>query len=94
VLRARVYSRVVDQTLVKFWANICKDDMLVLKQLVDAGKVTPEIDRTYSLSEAAAAFAYVEAGHTRGKVVITMKTAGVSPQAVWSVLWITNSCQS
>jgi NADPH:quinone reductase-like Zn-dependent oxidoreductase len=39
--------------------------------LVEAGQITPAIDRTYPLSEVPAAISYVEAGHTRGKVVIS-----------------------
>jgi NADPH:quinone reductase-like Zn-dependent oxidoreductase len=47
-------------------------DLAVLTGLIEAGKVTPVIDRTYPLSETAAALAYYGQGHTRGKVVITM----------------------
>jgi NADPH:quinone reductase-like Zn-dependent oxidoreductase len=39
---------------------------------MEDGAVTPVVDRTYPLSDAAAAFAYVGAGHTRGKVVVTL----------------------
>jgi NADPH:quinone reductase-like Zn-dependent oxidoreductase len=42
----------------------------VLKELIEAGKVTPVIDRTYSLSEVPEAIRYLEAGHARGKIVI------------------------
>jgi NADPH:quinone reductase-like Zn-dependent oxidoreductase len=44
----------------------------VLRDLLVAGKVTPVIDRSYSLSEAPEAIRYLEQGHARGKVVITM----------------------
>jgi NADPH:quinone reductase-like Zn-dependent oxidoreductase len=47
-------------------------DLVVLKELLETGKVTPVIDRTYPLSETPQAFAYVSEGHARGKVVITM----------------------
>jgi NADPH:quinone reductase-like Zn-dependent oxidoreductase len=47
-------------------------DLLVLKELIEDGAVTPVIDRTYPLSEAAEALRYVGAGHTRGKVVVTV----------------------
>jgi len=43
-----------------------------LQGLLEAGKLTPVIDRTYPLNETPAALAYVEAGHARGKVVITV----------------------
>jgi len=44
----------------------------VLKELIEAGKVTPVIDRTYPLGEAPEAIRYLEAGHARGKIVITV----------------------
>jgi NADPH:quinone reductase-like Zn-dependent oxidoreductase len=55
-----------------FVAKIRKDDLLVLKELVDAGKLRPVIDRTYPLSEAADAVRYVQTEHARGKVVVTV----------------------
>ena len=50
-----------------------QNDLLFMKQLVESGKVTPVIDRRYPLSEVADAIRYLEQGHARGKVVITMK---------------------
>ena len=55
-----------------FLAKITKEDLVVLTELFEAGKVKPVIDRTYPLSEAPAAIRYLEAGHARGKVVITV----------------------
>ena len=49
-----------------------EDRLAVLKELVEAGKITPVIDRTYQLSEVAEAIRYLEEGHARGKVVITV----------------------
>lgn len=49
-----------------------KADLLFMKELLEAGKVIPVIDRTYPLSETAEAIRYLESGHARGKVVITM----------------------
>ncbi len=43
-----------------------------MKELIEAGKVTPVIDRTYPLSETAEAIRYLEEGHARGKIVITV----------------------
>ncbi len=47
-------------------------DLLFLKELLEAGKVVPVIDRCYPLNEAAKAFRYLGAGHARGKVVVTV----------------------
>lgn len=47
-------------------------DLLVLKGLCEAGKVRPVIDRRFPLSEVPSAVGYVEDGHARGKVVVTM----------------------
>jgi NADPH:quinone reductase-like Zn-dependent oxidoreductase len=50
-----------------------QDDLITLKELVEAGEVTPVIDRTYPLRETAEAFRYLDEGHARGKVVITVQ---------------------
>ena len=54
-------------------ADLNKDDLATLAGLMEAGKVTPVIDRTYKLSEAAEALRYLETGHARGKVVVTVE---------------------
>jgi len=48
-------------------------DLVVMKELLEAGKVTPVIDRRYPLSEVPEAFRYLEEGHGKGKVVITVE---------------------
>jgi NADPH:quinone reductase-like Zn-dependent oxidoreductase len=48
------------------------DDLLVLKELIEDGKVTPLIDRTYPLGDVPTAIRYLEDGHARGKAVITV----------------------
>jgi NADPH:quinone reductase-like Zn-dependent oxidoreductase len=48
-------------------------DLMVLKELLEAGKVVPVIDRCYPLSETAEAIRYLEDAHARGKVVITVE---------------------
>ncbi len=53
-------------------ARITKTDLLVLKEFLESGKVVPVIDRRYPLSGVADALRYLEEGHARGKVVITM----------------------
>jgi NADPH:quinone reductase-like Zn-dependent oxidoreductase len=49
-----------------------KEDLQFLREPIEAGKVTPIIDRTYPLSEVPEAIRYLERGHARGKVVITV----------------------
>jgi NADPH:quinone reductase-like Zn-dependent oxidoreductase len=49
-----------------------QQDLLTLKDLIEAGKLTPVIDRTYPLSEAPNAIRYLEQGHARGKVVLNV----------------------
>jgi len=71
-LRALLLSRFVDQKLTTFICRENHEDLLALKELIEAGKVTPVIDRSYPLSEAAKAIRYLEQGHARGKVVITV----------------------
>lgn len=71
VLRAVVLSWFVRQKFCFFLAKINKEDLIVLKELIEAGKVTPVIDRTYPLSETPEAIRYVETGTAQGKVVIT-----------------------
>ncbi len=70
LLKARMLRPFVSQKLVSFLAQITSQDLGVLRELVEAGKVSPVIDRVYPLSEATEAVRYTEAGHARGKVVI------------------------
>ena len=49
-----------------------KNQMAVLKDLLEPGKITPIIDRTYPLAEVPEAIGYLEEGHARGKVIITV----------------------
>ncbi len=71
-LRASLLSPFVGQKLGTFVAKPNAENLVVLKELIEAGKVTPVIDRTYSLSELPKAINYLEEGHARGKVVITV----------------------
>ena len=72
LLGAIVLSRFSSQKMLPFLAKNSKDDLIVLKELIEAGKVRPVIDRTYPLSETAEAMRYLEDGHPKGKVVITV----------------------
>jgi NADPH:quinone reductase-like Zn-dependent oxidoreductase len=58
--------------MISFLAHQNRDDLAVLRELLDAGQVTPVIDRSYRLNEIAEALRYLETGHARGKVVITV----------------------
>ena len=49
-----------------------REDFVILQELLEAGKVTPIIDRQYALSEVPEALRYLGEGHARGKVVITV----------------------
>ena len=68
-----VLSRFVSQKFVTLLAKISKEDLATLGELMEAGKVTPVIDRCYSLSEVPEALRYLEEAHARGKVVITFE---------------------
>jgi NADPH:quinone reductase-like Zn-dependent oxidoreductase len=71
-LQALALSRFIKQRLRFFIANINKADLVALSELVDDGKLTPVIDRTYPLNETPEAIRYLETRHARGKTVITM----------------------
>jgi NADPH:quinone reductase-like Zn-dependent oxidoreductase len=58
------------------WDPNRKEDLAFLQELVEAGKLKPVIDRSYSLNEVPEAFRYLEAGHVRGKVVISVGQKG------------------
>jgi NADPH:quinone reductase-like Zn-dependent oxidoreductase len=72
VIKAFVSSLFVRQQGRPFFAMPNKEGLASLKELIEAGKVTPVIDRTYPLSEAADAMAHVGEGHAQGKTVITV----------------------
>jgi NADPH:quinone reductase-like Zn-dependent oxidoreductase len=71
-LRAPVLSRFVPQRLAAVMVSENAADLLVLAQLIESGQVTPVIDRTYPLSQAPDAIRYMQQGHVRGKVVLTV----------------------
>jgi NADPH:quinone reductase-like Zn-dependent oxidoreductase len=61
-----------EQKLMGLVSKERQQDLLTLKDLIEAGKLTPVIDKTYPLSEAPQAIRYLEQGHARGKVVLTI----------------------
>jgi NADPH:quinone reductase-like Zn-dependent oxidoreductase len=75
-LTAPLLSLFVSQTFGMLIAKLKKEDLTVMCELMEAGKVTPVIDRRYRLSEAREAIRFLAEGHARGKVVITMEHGG------------------
>lgn len=69
---AMVLSLFGSRKLVGMLAKMRKEDLVVLKDLLEAGKVAPVVDRSYRLSELPEAMWYLEEGHARGKVVISL----------------------
>lgn len=72
VFKAFVLSPFVNQIESPLFASINHQDLLALNDLIEAGKVTPVIDRTYPLEQTPEALSYAAQGHVRGKVIITM----------------------
>ncbi len=69
---AKIMSPFVSQKFSMMLAELNPEDLKILSDLMQEGKVTPVIDRTYKLSEVPEALRYLEQGHARGKVVISM----------------------
>jgi NADPH:quinone reductase-like Zn-dependent oxidoreductase len=72
LLRSAAYSLFVSQKFTFLLAQLNQKDLDAMRELMQAGKVTPVIDRSYPLAETAAAIAYLEEGHARGKVIIAV----------------------
>jgi len=72
VLKTLVVSWFVKEKLLLFLAQVRTEDLTLLGQLIEAGKVTPVIGKRYRLTEVPEAIRYLEEGHARGKVVVTM----------------------
>jgi NADPH:quinone reductase-like Zn-dependent oxidoreductase len=71
-IRALLLSPFVGQKLGTFVKKENHEDLMVLGELIESGKVTPVIDRTYPLAEVPETIRYLEEGHARGKVVISV----------------------
>lgn len=72
-IEAWMLSPFMSQKFGMMLTDLNKDDLAVLADLMQSGKVTPVIDRIYKVSEAAEALRYLEKGHARGKVVLTVE---------------------
>jgi NADPH:quinone reductase-like Zn-dependent oxidoreductase len=73
LIGALVLSPFVSQKLITFIARSNEEDLTIVGELMATGKVTPVIDRRYRLSEIPEALRYLEEGHARGKVAITLE---------------------
>lgn len=72
LVKPLVLSPFTRQSLRRYLSTPNHQDLVVLKELVESGKLTPVIDKTYPLDETPAALRHIEGGHARGKVVITL----------------------
>ena len=76
VFKAYLLSPIMRQQKTPFLSSPNSEDLTFLKELIEAGKLTPVIDRIYRLSETPAAFRYLEEEHAQGKVIITVADNG------------------
>ena len=72
MLRAPLVSLFVGQRLRGLATKVKQEDLLTVRELIEAGKVTPVVDRTYPLVEAPDAVRYLAEGHAAGKIVVTV----------------------
>ncbi len=72
-LYAIARSRFIGQKFVAYIASFNQKDMMTLAELLQSGKIKPVIDRTYKLSEVSRALLYLQEGHARGKVVLSVE---------------------
>jgi NADPH:quinone reductase-like Zn-dependent oxidoreductase len=72
LLKTTLGARIVGPRTKFFIASIKQGELLALKELLEAGKVTPVIDRRYGLNQVPDAFRYLAQGHARGKIVVTV----------------------
>ena|SRR5215813_5035769 len=81
VLLGQLVSRLGRKRVHSFIASVNHKDLVFIKELLEAGKVVPVIERCYPLSETAEAIQYLAAGHAPGKVVITVDQYHTSKQS-------------
>lgn len=72
MIKGQLLSRFVRQRALLFMAKIRRSDLELIAELIEAGKLRPVIDRTYPLTQAAEAIRYLEGGHARGKVILSL----------------------
>jgi len=71
IFTARALSSFTDQKFAQYRTKSSKQDLILLADLIQTGRITPVIDRRYKLGEAPEALRYLNEGHARGKVIIT-----------------------
>jgi NADPH:quinone reductase-like Zn-dependent oxidoreductase len=71
-LKALALKPFVSQQMGMMMAEMNQSDLQYFAEMMQSGKLKPVIDRTYKLSEIQQAIAYVEEGHARGKVILTI----------------------
>ena len=72
MLLGPLISRAGNQKIAIYMAEPSQKDLVAVKELLEAGKVVPVVEKTYPLSETAEALRYFEEGHVKGKLVITV----------------------
>jgi NADPH:quinone reductase-like Zn-dependent oxidoreductase len=82
IIKAILISPFIGQTLRPFVAKPSSNDLQFVRELIEAGRVAPVIDRTYPLTEAADAIRYIETGRARGKVVISVSASPIATTLV------------
>ena len=70
---AALISPFIDQKFSMILATMNKDDLTALGELMQAGELTPVLDKRFKLSEVADAIRYSEEGHARGKIIISVE---------------------
>ncbi len=73
-LKARTFSWLVSQHFGMLLARLSQENLIFLRDLMEAGKVRPVIERSYQLSDVPDAIRYLAEGHARGKIVVTMES--------------------
>lgn len=81
VIKTLLLKPFISQEMKMMLADVTKEDLTFLADLMQSGKVTPVIDKTYPFSEIREAIRYVETGRARGKVAVTLKEAGATTLA-------------